>query len=222
MEACGLRLHTIFMIKAILWDNDGVLVETEHLYFEATQHVLSSAGISLTQEQYIELFLVQGKGAWHLAEEQGVAPSEIDRLRDERNALYARWLLQAPRLVAGIASTLDALHGKYMMGVVTSSRKDHFDLIHQSTGLLKYFDFVLTASDYAHTKPDPDPYLRAVERSGVDRDACVAVEDSERGLQSATRAGIRCIVVPTFLTRGCRFAGAYHVLGSVSEIPAVL
>jgi HAD superfamily hydrolase (TIGR01509 family) len=210
------------MFKAIFWDNDGVLVETEHLYFEATQHILSSAGIPLTQEQYIELFLVQGRGAWHLAEEQGITASEIDRLRDDRNALYARWLAQAPRLVAEIASVLDALHGKYIMGVVTSSRKDHFDLIHQSTGLLKYFDFVLTASDYARTKPHPDPYLRAVERSGVDREACVAVEDSERGLESATRAGIRCIVIPTPLTRGGKFLGALHVLSSVSEIRAVL
>ena len=212
----------IHMTKAILWDNDGVLVETEHVYFEATQHVLSSAGIPLTQEQYIELFLVQGRGAWHLAEEQGVSPADIDRLRDERNALYASRLLEAPRVVEGIASVLDGLHGKYIMGIVTSSRKDHFDLIHQSTGLLKYFDFVLTASDYARTKPEPDPYLRAIEKSGVDPEACVAVEDSERGLESATRAGIRCIVVPTSLTRGGRFAGAHHVLGSVSEIPAVL
>ena len=210
------------MIKAIFWDNDGVLVETEHLYFKATQHVLSSAGVPLTQEQYIELFLVQGRGAWHLAEAQGATPTDIDRLRDERNAFYARLLLEAPRLVAGIVHVLDALRDKYIMGVVTSSRKDHFDLIHRSTGLLKYFDFVLTADNYAHTKPDPDPYLKAVERSGVDRTACVAVEDSERGLESATRAGIRCIVVPTSLTRGGRFVGAHHVLGSVSEIPAVL
>jgi beta-phosphoglucomutase-like phosphatase (HAD superfamily) len=146
------------MIEAILWDNDGVLVETEHLYFEATQHVLSSVGIPLTQEQYVELFLVEGRGAWHLAEEQGVAPSEIDRLRDERNALYGRWLLRGPRLVAGIASVLDALHAKFIMGVVTSSRKDHFDLIHQSTGLLKYFDFVLTAA----TTRTPSPILTRI------------------------------------------------------------
>ena len=56
--------------KAILWDNDGVLVDTEQLYFEATQQILQSVGIELTKEQYIELFLVQGKGAWHLAEER--------------------------------------------------------------------------------------------------------------------------------------------------------
>ncbi len=210
------------MTKAILWDNDGVLVDTEHLYFEATRHVLSSAGIRLTLEQYVELFLVQGRGAWHLAEERGASAADIDRLRDERNALYARWLHRGPRLVAGIASVLEALRGEYVMGVVTSSRKDHFDLIHRSSGLLKYFDFVLAAGDYARAKPHPDPYLRAVERSGVGRDACVAIEDSERGLESATRAGIRCIVVPTDLTRAGNFTRAHQVLPSVSEIPQAL
>ena len=210
------------MIRAILWDNDGVLVDTEHLYFQATQQVLRSVGVQLTQEQYIELFLVHGKGAWHLAEEHGVPPCDIDGLKQARNALYAHLIGQAPRLVAGVAGVLDALRGKYIMGVVTSSRRDHFDLIHQSTGLLQYFDFVLASGDYHRSKPDPDPYLRAVEWSGVVREACVAVEDSERGLESATRAGIRCIVVPSALTRGCRFVGAHRVLGSVSEIPSAL
>jgi hypothetical protein len=69
---------------------------------------------------------------------------------------------------------------------------------------------------------DPDPYLRAVKRSGIDPNECVAVEDSERGLPAAMRAGIRCLVVPSGLTRGRTFAGAHRVLASVSEIPTVL
>src|SRR5262245_45560313 len=80
------------VIKAILWDNDGVLVDTEHLYFEATRRVLESVGIPLTEEQYLDLFLIQNKGAWHLVEAQGVAPDEVLRLRDERNSLYSRLL----------------------------------------------------------------------------------------------------------------------------------
>jgi HAD superfamily hydrolase (TIGR01509 family) len=209
-------------IKAIFWDNDGVLVETEELYFEATRQTLATIGVDLTEAQYIELFLVQGKGAWHLAEERGIAPAEIERLREARNSLYGAWLRAAPRIVPGIGGALDALHGKYVMGVVTSSRKDHFTVIHEHTGLLRYFDFVLTAGDYARAKPDPAPYLRAIERSGVEPEACVAIEDSERGLESATRAGIRCIVVPSALTRARTFAGAHRVLRSVSEIPAAL
>jgi HAD superfamily hydrolase (TIGR01509 family) len=131
-------------------------------------------------------------------------------------------LAQAPRLTAGITEVLDALRGKYVMGVVTSSRKDHFDLMHRTTGLLKYFDFVLTASDFSRVKPDPEPYLRAVDRSGVGRESCVAIEDSARGLESATGAGISCIVVPTALTQGSDFAGAHRVLGSIGEILTVL
>jgi HAD superfamily hydrolase (TIGR01509 family) len=222
LRVLGLTELVAPMIKALFWDNDGVLVETEHLYFQATRHVLETIGVALTEADYIQLFLVEGRGAWHLAAELGVAPRDIERLRNVRNALYGEWLAEAPRLTAGIVQVLDALHGKYVMGVVTSSRKDHFDLIHRTTGLLKYFDFILTADDFRRVKPDPEPYLLAVARSGIDPDACMAIEDSARGLQSATGAGINCIVVPTALTRGCNFAGAHRILDSLGEIPAAL
>ncbi len=208
--------------RAIFWDNDGVLVETEHLYFRATQHVLASAGVSLSAEQYVQLFLVQGRGAWHLARAQGASADDVERLKAERNALYARWLGEAPRPVEGVHDVLTALQGKYVMAVVTSCRRDHFEQIHRSSGLLPYFDFVLTAGDYARSKPEPDPYLAAIERSGIEPEACVAVEDSERGLIAATRAGIRCLVVPSGLTVGGTFSGAHRVLASVRDIPSAL
>jgi HAD superfamily hydrolase (TIGR01509 family) len=124
--------------------------------------------------------------------------------------------------MAGVTTVLEALHGKYVMGVVTSSRKDHFDVIHQRTNLLKYFDFVLTASDFTRVKPDPEPYLRAVARTGLDPADCVAIEDSARGLTAAKGAGIRCIVVPTPLTRGATFTGAERVLDNINDLLAVL
>ena len=210
------------MTRAIFWDNDGVLVDTEHLYFEATRQVLVQAGITLTEDTYLELFLRQGRGAWHLAEERGVPPADIDRLREERNALYAHLLDQAPRLIDGVVDVLSALHGKYVMGVVTSSRKDHFEVIHRSTGVLKYFDFVLASGDYARGKPAPDPYLMAVERSGFTAGDCIAVEDSERGLEAAVLAGIKCLIVPSRLTRHCTFPGAHRILSSIREVPFAL
>jgi HAD superfamily hydrolase (TIGR01509 family) len=208
--------------RAIFWDNDGVLVDTEHLYFQATQEALASVGLPLTREDYVELFLVQGRGAWHLAEQRGIASGDIERLRNDRNIRYSELLAQEPRLIPGVTQVLDALHGKYVMGIVTSSRKDHFDVIHRKTGLLDYFDFVLTASDFTRVKPDPEPYLRAVARSGVGAQACVAIEDSARGLESARGAGIGCIVVPTALTQGSDFSGADRILGSIAEILDVL
>ena len=64
-------------IKAILWDNDGVLVDTEFLYRDATREVLATIGIELTDEQYRELFLKQNNGAWHLAAERGTARTRL-------------------------------------------------------------------------------------------------------------------------------------------------
>jgi len=210
------------MIKAIFWDNDGILVDTERLYFLATQRVLATVGVSLTKEQYIERFLVQGKGAWHLAAETGVSPSAIEQLRHARNTLYSTLLCQEPLIIAGVQQVLDALHETYVMGIVTGSEQDHFALIHQTTGLLPYFRFVLTASDYTHSKPHPEPYLLAVERSGYRKEECLVIEDSERGLTAAKEAGLQCIVVPNEFTRGSNFVGAYKVLESLSEILAEL
>ena len=104
-----------------------------------------------------------------MAQQRGVAPAAIERLRNDRNARYSELLAQAPRVTAGVTDVLDALHGRYVMGVVTSSRKDHFDVIHRNTGLLKYFDFVLTASDFTRVKPHPEPYVRAVRGAACRR-----------------------------------------------------
>jgi HAD superfamily hydrolase (TIGR01509 family) len=210
------------MTKAIFWDNDGVLVDTERLYFLATQQVLASVGFNLTKEDYVELFLVQGKGAWHLIEAMGISATEIERLRRERGEVYTRLLANDACMISGADEVLRSLHGKYMMGIVTSSQEDHFNLIHRSTGLLQYIDFAITEEDVQKTKPDPEPYLRAIERSGYRSDECLAVEDSERGLTSAKGAGLKCYVIPTDLTRSSQFAKADRVLGNIKEILTTL
>ena len=209
------------MIEAIFWDNDGVLVDTEHLYFEATREVLDTVGIPLTEDDYRELFLVQGRGAWHLAEARGIPPPEVEALRQRRNARYAELISREPRVLPHVLDVVSSLHGRYRMGIVTSSRRDHFEIIHRGTGLLPYFDFVVTADDCPRTKPCPDPYLRAIEASGVDPAAGVAVEDSARGLEAATAAGLRCVIVPSRLTRTQTFDGALR-LESIRDLPALL
>jgi beta-phosphoglucomutase-like phosphatase (HAD superfamily) len=207
------------VIKAIFWDNDGVLVDTERLYFAATQQILWTVGVHLTRELFIEFNLVQGKGAWHIAKAKGVSQDTIDQLRHERDALYdGKQLIQDCNTIPGSHEVLEALYGKYLMGIVTSSRKDHFELIHQFSVLLKFFDFVLTANDYKKFKPDPEPYLLAVKKSGFTKEECIAVEDSERGLISTKEAGIRCMVIPTELTQNGDFSKADKVLRNIMEV----
>ncbi len=206
------------MIKAVFWDNDGVLVDTERLYFAATQQILATVGATLSREQFIELILVQARGAWHLAIEKGVSENSIKDLRDQRDVLYSKLLCLNCNIIGGVREVLEDLHRRFFMGIVTSSRKKHFDLIHQSSGLLKHFDFVLTGDDYTKYKPDPEPYLLAVKKSGFRKEECIAIEDSERGLKSAKSAGIGCMVIPTELTKTGNFSQADKILKNVKEV----
>lgn len=208
------------MVKAVLWDNDGLLLDTEELYFGATRGVLSEVGVDLTLERFIQISLTHGQSAFDLASEQGLSQEAIVKLRADRDRRYSERLRGGVRLLDGVEDTLRQLRGKVTMGVVTGSRREHFDIMHEASGLLHYLDFVMTREDYRRAKPDPDPFLTAVERKGIEREHCLVVEDSERGLAAAKAAGIRCIVVPNRLTRFGDFSGAYSVFRNIREAGA--
>ena len=206
------------MIKAILWDNDGVLVDTEGLYFQATREILSRVGVDLTEEMFAEYLLKHGRSVWHLAADKGASSDKVKRMREERNSLYEQLLRQGNTLIDGVEETLANLHGKFVMGIVTSSRPEHFEVIHQRTALLKYFDFVITSLYYTNFKPDPEPYLVGLERTGFEKDECVVIEDSARGLIAANAAGIRCLVIPNDLAPIEDFAAAHLILNDITDV----
>jgi HAD superfamily hydrolase (TIGR01509 family) len=209
-------------LKAILWDNDGVLVDTEHLYLAATREILARRGIGLSDAQYHDLFLTQSRGILHFAERHGWSEDELGAIRRERSEHYANLLRRHSCVLNGVEEVLAALHGRYTMGIVTSAQREHFDIIHAHSGLLRYFSFVLAAGDYSEPKPHPAPYLKGLECAGVGGHECLVIEDSERGLASAAAAGIRCVVVPSRLTAGRPFTGAHRVLGDIRELLALV
>jgi HAD superfamily hydrolase (TIGR01509 family) len=210
------------MIKAIFWDNDGVLVDTERLYYEATRRVMDKFGVALSEADYVEGFMVRSTGAWHLLVEKGFPENGILALKEERNILYSQLLEEADVLIPGVKEVVQSLCDQFIMGIVTSSKRAHFDIIHRSTGLLPFFDFVIAAEDYTRYKPDPEPYLLALERSGFRPDECLVVEDSERGLLSASSAGMKCAAIPRGLSKLARFEGAYRILEDIKELPKLL
>ena len=209
-------------ITAIFWDNDGVLVDTERLYYQANKEILADIGIDMNPELYHEFFLAQSKGMWHIAGERGIPQARIEELRAQRNTHYECLLREHELQIEGAEDILRTLHGHYRMGIVTSAPRDHFELIHRTTNILSYMDFVLAAGDYAYSKPAPDPYLKALETTGLPADECLVVEDSERGLRAACAAGLKCIVIPHALTQYGDLSGAYKILGSLADIPRVL
>lgn len=209
------------MIKGIFWDNDGILVDTEPLYFRATREVLTEFGVELTQQLFIDISLKAGSSLFSLVADN-LTTAEVDAARNARDARYSELLQDESRVLPGVEETLAGLHGKVKMAIVTSSRPEHFALIHRHSGLLKYFDFVLARDDYVYSKPHPEPYLTALRRSGLPPEECMVIEDSERGLLSACRAGLRCFVIPGKLTMAGDFSSAERVLADVREVPEAL
>ncbi len=209
------------MAKAILWDNGGVLVDTERLFFEANRELLESLGAELTPEGFFAWYLLDNCGGWHLLGEPSEAQIEI--WRAERNRIYSRKLADAGTLaMPGIANLLEVVSPHYRMGIVTSSYREHFELIHQHLALTQHFEFILAAEDYQGSKPDPEPYLQGLKRLGLPAEQCLVIEDSPRGLAAANAAGIPCIVLRHPLTRGHDFNGAMAVVDSLDELTEIL
>lgn len=207
---------------AILFDNDGILVDTEPLFLQATQEILATVDVILTAEDYHEISMRQGRAVFDLAEARGVSKDEIQALRTRRNRRYSELIDQGVRILDGVVEALERLHGVLPMAIVTSSDRDHFDQIHRQTELIRFFDFVLAAGDYAHHKPHPEPYLTAASRIGAVPDRCLVIEDTERGVESATTAGMSCIAIPNELSKAGNFENAHTVLRSMHELPPLL
>lgn len=209
------------MKTTILWDHDGVLVETEPWYFEATRLAIKELGVDLRKADYIA-DMAYGISAWERARAIGITEEDITRHKRLRNQRYQEFLRVENIDIEGVESILAALAATYSMAIVTTSKKEDFELIHRGRGICKYMSFVLANGDYARSKPHPDPYLMALEKFGVTKEECVAIEDSERGLRSAVAAGIDCVVVANSFVKGQDFRDATDRIDSLSELASLL
>ena len=124
------------MKKYILFDNDGVLVDTENWFYLANKRVLASLGIDLPRDAYL-VNMANGVSAWEVARDSGISESEIKRGRELRNRYYREYLMTED--IEGVLQTLTELADTYRMGIVTTSRRADFVLIHErrSMGLLR-------------------------------------------------------------------------------------
>ncbi|RJQ33992.1 HAD family phosphatase [Candidatus Parcubacteria bacterium] len=206
----------------MFFDNDGLLVNTEPLYLQAVQDVLGPLGIEITREWYIRENLGKGTSTFLLAEQTGLPEERIKELRLARNERYTELLKNGVQPLDGVPEVLELLHGNFLMGVVTSSRKDHFNTIMELTGLRKFFSFFITGNDVQNTKPHPEPYLTALEHSGFEKEQCLVLEDAYRGVQAAKAAGLTCYAIPDELTRAHNFSSADKVLTSIRELPDLI
>lgn len=209
------------MKKYLLFDNDGVLVETERYYFLSTQRALAEHGVDLTAEYY-QMIMPKAITAWHLMTEAGFSEKEIASTRDLRNVYYQEYLRSEPLYIDGVESVIKSLSKSYEMAIITTSRRSDFEIIHADRRITQYMNFILCEEDYPRAKPHPDPYLKALELFNADKAQTLIIEDSERGLTSAVNAGIECAVVHNDFTQSHDFSHANFRIQSLQELEGLL
>jgi HAD superfamily hydrolase (TIGR01509 family) len=207
--------------KYILWDNDGVLVDTEYWYFKSTQRALAALGVELDRATYLGN-MVHGTPSWNLARELGCEEAEIQQKQRERDAYYQEYLTRENLDIEGVVKTLEVLSRSHRMAIVTTSKRRDFELIHKNRDIVSFMEFVLAREDYDKAKPEPEPYLTALDRFDALPEEALVVEDSQRGLGAAIAAGIDCAIVHNDFTASHDFSGARYRLESIAELPQLL
>lgn len=190
--------------KYLLFDHDGVLVDTDFWYFRSAERALMEAGFSLDKDQYLR-DMTRGSGSWAQAKRAGIDDRSISRVREARNGYYQEYLRTEAIEIDGVVDTLAELSMYVRMAIVTTAKRADFDTIHEKRKIRQFMDFVSVREDYELAKPHPEPYLAGLKRFGAAREETLAVEDSTRGLASAVAAGIDRALVRNEFTRANDF-----------------
>lgn len=209
------------MKECILFDNDGVLVETELWYFRANEKAMRELGVTLELEYYLEL-MKHGGNWWELALDRGVSMDTVNLARARRSDYYRHFLRTENILIEGVEEIVADLASRYRMGIVTTSRRVDFELIHHEGKITRHMEFVLCEEDYPRAKPYPDPYLKGLSLMQSHPESTIVVEDSERGLRAAVAAGIECAVVKNSFTASHDFSAATYRIDSLGELESLL
>lgn len=209
------------MIQAILWDHDGVLVNTEPWFYEATRRTLTEVGVDLPRDRWVGA-RATGQRLEQIVPKKVVDSLDFQLIRRLRDDLYEEFLSAERMTVDGAEDILRVLASRFRMALVTDSDRRFIDQLHGRSALLGHFEVVITSEDCERGKPNPDPYLAALARLGVPASAAVCIEDSAQGLKSATAAGARCIIVRNAFMMPDDLQDAWTVLDSLAELPGFL
>ncbi|MET0814911.1 MAG: HAD family phosphatase [Pseudoxanthomonas sp.] len=194
------------MARAVIFDMDGLLIDSERAMLECWRITAAGQSLALGDEVWLSMVGLHEAGCAELLD--GLLGAErATRLTLECKRRYELLLEAGLPLKAGVGELLqDLAEAGTPMAVATSTRGDRARIKLARTGIAAYFRHVVTSSDVLHAKPAPDLYLLAAERLGIAPEECIALEDSEYGVRSASAAGMRVIQVPdlvpaTALTR---------------------
>jgi HAD superfamily hydrolase (TIGR01509 family) len=193
------------MLKAIIFDCDGVIADTEPLHFAAFQRVLAEEGFTLTEEEYLKTYLAfDDRGCFTTALSPAGAPLAAEKLAEliARKSAYIDPMMQTRlRAFPGVTAFIHRLAERYPLAVASGALRREVEMILDCADVRDCFQEIVTAEDVARGKPDPESFLQAAARlnarndSNIEPGQCLVVEDSKHGVRAGRRAGMKVLAV---------------------------
>ena len=185
-------------IKAIIFDFDGTLVDSEHFHFNCWNEVLKAHNLELSYNDYTEHYAgtptpLTAK-AFVEAYKLNITSKDLSDLKEKITKKRLR--KEDIKFMPNALNTLDYFHKlEIPMFLVTGSVRNDVDYVLERTGIKKYFEFSITRSEVEKSKPHPESFLKAVERTNFNSNDFLVFEDTKNGIESAKLSGLRCFAI---------------------------
>jgi beta-phosphoglucomutase-like phosphatase (HAD superfamily) len=215
-------------LRAVIFDFDGVIVDTESMHWKAAQSVLADVGIALDMPDYYERYLgFDDAGMFRaVASDRGVPFDNrvVANLVRRKSQMLISLMDDGAAMFAGAAECVGRCAAEVPLAIASGALRHEIDMILSRIGLRQAFQVIVGAEDAPRSKPAPDPYVRVVEllrgvvaSHELTAGDCVAIEDSQWGLESARAAGVHCVAVAhTYPIE--RLRGADFIARTLDEI----
>jgi len=185
---------------AVIWDMDGVLVDTRELHYLAWSQVLAELGISLTWETFREVFGMSNAGILKRLLASDTDPATLLQIAERKETLFRESARGRVRPLPGVRFWLEHLTRQGVAQAIASSGPmENIQMLVNELGITAHFAAIVSGADLP-SKPNPAVFLAAAEALRMAADRCVVIEDSPAGVEGAKRAGMRCIAVLTTST----------------------
>jgi beta-phosphoglucomutase family hydrolase len=183
--------------RAVLWDMDGTLVDSEELHWISWRNTLADEGITITREQFLSSFGQRNDSIIPRWLGAAATPERIERISKAKEELY-RYLVRRNGMSAepGVIAWLHRLHNEgWLQAIASAAPRANIDTVLETLSATQIFQGIVSAEDVHRGKPDPEVFLTAAARVGVSPDRCIVVEDAVAGVQGARSAGMKSIGV---------------------------
>ena len=207
----------LIMIRAVLWDMDGVISDTGEIHFQAWQHVFTPLGIEFTRDNFRHIFGMNNTTALSLIFDPGTEMGKIHQIDLEKEAKFRELAQGSLQLLPGVKTWLMYFkQAGIHQAIASSAPQQNIDVILEELKIRTYFDTVVSGAQIPG-KPNPDVFLAAAQAFGAPPSSCVVVEDSVAGIEAANRAGMKCIAITT-TSPAAILQGASLVLHSLEDL----